>query len=143
MVSVAFFEKPGCVNNTRQKVWLRERGVRVDTIDLLTYGWSEAELLKFFAALPVSDWFNRSAPRIKSGEVIPEQLSQAQALQTLLAEPLLIRRPLLRRGNDYRVGFDSEQIAQWLAIRGDDGQDVPGESCPRPEQPCEIGEGEK
>lgn len=139
MLQVTFFEKPGCTNNTRQKQWLRERGVEVEAIDLLAYPWSEGELLEFFGELPVSDWFNRSAPRVKSGEVVPELLSSHEALQALLEEPLLIRRPLLRKGDERRVGFESESIAYWLRIRGDDGLTSLGESCPRPERPCDVG----
>ncbi len=136
MAQVTFFEKPGCGNNTRQKQWLRERGVVVVAIDLLDYPWSEVELLAFFGSLPVCDWFNRSAPRVKTGEVVPERLTQQQALQLLLQEPLLIRRPLLRKGEERRVGFDSTAIARWLAIRGEDGGMTLDESCPRPARPC-------
>jgi nitrogenase-associated protein len=140
VVQVTFFEKPGCANNTRQKQWLRERGVVVVAIDLLDHTWSEGELLAFFTELPVSDWFNRSAPRIKAGEVIPEQLSRDEALRVLLQDPLLIRRPLLRKGDERRIGFESSAIAHWLGIRGSDESTSPAESCPRSERPCSTEE---
>ena len=140
MVQITFFEKPGCTNNTRQKQWLRERGVVVVAMDLLDYPWNEGELLAFFGALPVREWFNRSAPRVKSGDVVPEQLTQHEAVQLLLREPLLIRRPLLKRGDERRVGFESGSIARWLDIRGDDGVSKMSESCPRPARPCVAGE---
>ncbi|HEY0635283.1 MAG TPA: ArsC/Spx/MgsR family protein [Gammaproteobacteria bacterium] len=138
---ITFFEKPGCANNTRQKQWLGEQGVAVEAIDLLAYPWCETELLAFFGALPVSEWFNRSAPRVKSGEVVPEKLTQQAALPLLLQEPLLIRRPLLRRGDERRVGFDSEAIAAWLGLRAEQGLSRLSESCPRPERPCVVEEG--
>lgn len=140
MVQVTFFEKPGCANNTRQKQWLRERGVVVVAIDLLDHPWREDELLAFFSELPVSDWFNRSAPRIKTGEVVPEQLTRDEALHALLQEPLLIRRPLLRKGEERRVGFDSGAIANWLGLRSGDESNSPAESCPRPARPCSTEE---
>lgn len=141
-VQVIFFEKPGCTNNTRQKQWLRERGVAVVAINLLEHEWSEAKLLQFFGELPVADWFNRSAPRVKSGEVVPEQLSRDEALALLLTEPLLIRRPLLRWGDEQRVGFDATAIARWLGIPGEvEGRGALGETCPRPERPCVVEEG--
>jgi nitrogenase-associated protein len=140
VVQVTFFEKPGCTNNTRQKQWLRERGVAVVAIDLLDYPWSEAELLAFLNALPVSEWFNRSAPRVKSGEVVPERMSREAAMRALLQEHLLIRRPLLRKGDERRVGFDTGAIASWLGIRGDDDRASLGENCQRPERPCSTGE---
>ena len=135
-VQVIFFEKPGCTNNTRQKQWLRDCGIAVVAINLLEHEWSEAELLQFFGDLPVADWFNRSAPRVKSGEVVPEQLSRDEALTLLLAEPLLIRRPLLRSGDERKVGFDPALIADWLQIPiGESGSTIK-ETCPRPAQPC-------
>lgn len=140
VAQITFFEKPGCINNTRQKQWLHEHGVKVEAIDLLAFPWSEAELLAFFAALPVSDWFNCSAPQVKSGEVVPEQQTQQQALQLLLQEPLLIRRPLLRKGDERRVGFNSEAIAQWLGIGSEEPTTIFDESCPRPTRPCGTGE---
>lgn len=136
MVQVIFFEKPGCTNNTRQKQWLRERGVVVVAVDLLDHPWSEGELLAYFDGMPVSEWFNRSAPRVKSGEIVPEQLTPAAALQLLLQEPLLIRRPLLRQGGERRVGFDGDAIARWLGVRGDGVTTKISEECPRPDKPC-------
>ncbi len=136
MAQITFYEKPGCTNNTRQKQWLKERGVQVEAIDLLTYPWCVDELLEFFGDLPVNEWFNRSAPRVKSSEVVPEQLSQRVALQLLLHEPLLIRRPLLRKGDERKVGFDHKAIAAWLDIHVDDASTEPEEICPHPEQPC-------
>jgi len=140
MVQITFFEKPGCTNNTRQKQWLMARGVRVEAVDILTYPWSVDELLAFFGGLPVNEWFNQSAPRVKSSEVVPEQLSQRVALQLLLHEPLLIRRPLLRKGDARKVGFDRKAIAVWLGIHVDDESTGPGESCPRPARPCDAEE---
>ena len=136
VVKVTFYEKPGCANNTRQKQWLEQQCVTVMAADLLTHPWCADELLMFFGELPVAEWFNRSAPRVKSGDVVPEELSRSEALAVLLEEPLLIRRPLLCKDNEQRVGFDSAVIAGWPGIRIHEGQAEPGESCTRPERPC-------
>ena len=97
MVQIVFFEKPGCAGNARQRKLLEVAGHTLDRRDLLTAPWTRDALLAFLAPLPVAQWFNRAAPRIKSGDVVPEQLSAESALTQLLAEPLLIRRPLIRR----------------------------------------------
>jgi hypothetical protein len=52
-------------------------------------------------------WFNRSAPAVKSGEVVPEELDEPTALALMRDNPLLIRRPLLQVGDERRVGFDA------------------------------------
>ncbi len=114
MAHIVFYEKPGCGGNARQKALLAAAGHTLEVRDLLTHSWTAESLLDFLAPLPVADWFNRSAPRVKSGEVTPESLAPEAALALLLAEPLLIRRPLLESGGRREVGFDPVRLAAWL-----------------------------
>lgn len=149
MTHVLFFEKPGCSNNTRQKGWLAAAGHEVEAISLLAHPWTQQELLSFFGALPVAEWFNRAAPRIKSGEVVPEALDAAAALRLLLAEPLLIRRPLLQVGERRQVGFDVATIHAWLGlpehVLKEHGGSVPrsAEACLMPDNAPECPAPEK
>lgn len=127
MEKLTFYEKPGCVNNTKQKALLRAAGYDVDARSLLDHPWSAESLRPFFGERPVAQWFNSSAPRIKCGEVVPENMDEAAALRAMLADPLLIRRPLIQVGERREVGFDAE-IERWLGVssRADDL-----ESCPK------------
>ncbi|OUD14442.1 ArsC/Spx/MgsR family protein [Thioflexithrix psekupsensis] len=116
MARVVFYEKPGCHNNTLQKQWLTDSGHEVIARNLLTEAWTAERLLPFLAARPVSEWFNPAAPAIKSGEVNPTQLSAQEALILLILQPLLIRRPLLQVDNEYRQGFDPEEVKTWIGL---------------------------
>lgn len=116
MAKVVFFEKPGCANNTRQKALLAAAGHEVDARNLLTEPWSAGALLSFFGARPVAEWFNRAAPRVKSGEIVPEAVDAATALAMMPQDPLLIRRPLLESGGRRETGFDQELIHTWLGL---------------------------
>lgn len=127
MATVVFYEKPGCRNNTRQKQVLAAAGHVVVPRNLLQEPWTAERLRGFFGNRPVAEWFNRAAPRVKSGEVVPEAVSAEAALAMMLAEPLLIRRPLLEADGRREVGFDAERIAAWLGPLGDAGS----EACPR------------
>ena len=119
MARIVFYEKPGCAGNARQKDWLRAAGHELDVRDLLTEAWTHERLLGFLAALPVSDWFNRSAPDVREGRLVPERLSPAAALDLLLSQPLLIRRPLMEDSTGHRVaGFDPAQIDAWIGLSG-------------------------
>lgn len=118
MATVIFFEKPGCSNNTRQKRWLAASGHTVLVKDLLKENWRKDELRPFFGELPVAQWFNPAAPRIKSGEVDPAGLDADTALSMMIREPLLIRRPLMKAGDQYRAGFDEEAVNCWLGLNG-------------------------
>lgn len=131
MTTILFYEKPGCINNTKQKQLLQEAGYEVDARNLLTEPWSDEHLLSFFSGLPVSEWFNRSAPQVKDGQVIPERLTAEQAIALMLQEPLLIRRPLMQIGDQQLVGFEADKVNQALALSWSANDQDELERCPR------------
>lgn len=106
MTSLVFYEKPGCATNRRQKQLLQEAGFQVQARNLLAEPWTREQLHAFLAARPVAEWFNRAAPAVKAGTVDPHGLDAEQALDLLLAQPLLIRRPLISVGSLRLAGFD-------------------------------------
>lgn len=116
MSTVVFYEKPGCTNNTRQKVLLASAGHTVLAKNLLTEQWTPLRLRPFFGDLPVSQWFNPSAPSVKSGEVTPERMSEDDALLLMVKEPLLIRRPLMEANGECRAGFDQTVVDAWIGL---------------------------
>ncbi|MEN3113425.1 hypothetical protein ACFONG_14520 [Uliginosibacterium paludis] len=120
MATLHFWHKPGCSTNARQIEALRAAGHVVHPHNLLTEPWTAQRLLDFFIDLPIEQWFNPAAPVIRSGELSPALLDSGSALRTLIAEPLLIRRPLIE-GEGLRVaGFDAARLG--LA-------DDPGSGC--------------
>jgi nitrogenase-associated protein len=116
LAKVEFWEKPGCAGNARQKAVLVASGHTVIPRNLLAEPWTTATLLPFFAGKPVGEWFNRNAARIKSGGVRPDTLDAASGLALLLADPLLIRRPLMRVGKTHVSGFDTVDVAAWIGL---------------------------
>jgi nitrogenase-associated protein len=131
MARIIFYEKPGCAGNLRQRRLLEDAGHTVLARNLLTEPWTAERLRGFFGARPVAEWFNRNAPRVKSGEVTPEALDADSAMTLLLAEPLLIRRPLLEAEGRREAGFDPARIHAWLGLGT--AADMPvSEDCARP-----------
>ena len=139
MATIVFYEKPGCGNNTKQKVWLAASGHTVLAKNLLTETWTASRLRLFFGNLPVAQWFNPSAPRVKSGEVNPAELDAETALDMMLAEPLLVRRPLMEVDNEFRVGYDIDAVRAWIGLN-EAGPDGDIEACPKAHmsQPCPV-----
>lgn len=130
MATVLFYEKPGCLNNGKQKVLLAAAGHTVQAKSLLTEKWTAERLRAFFGDLPVAQWFNLSSPRVYGGEVSPEALDEQEALRLMLADPLLIRRPLMEVDGQRRVGFDPEVVERWIGLSSRaGGEDL--ETCPR------------
>lgn len=116
MATIHFYEKPGCINNTRQKSLLAEAGHTLIVYNLLQHPWEQQKdkLRSFFGNTPVESWFNLSAPAVKGGKVIPKRLDEQQALTLMMNDPLLIRRPLLEIAGNRFSGFDAEVLAPWL-----------------------------
>lgn len=104
--TLVFYEKPGCSSNAQQKKLLRAVGFKLDERSLLAEPWSGPSLMNYFGETPVAQWFNTSAPRVKQGLVKPAELTAQQAIELMLREPLLIRRPLIHCGKYHWLGFN-------------------------------------
>lgn len=130
---IEFYEKPGCGGNARQKEKLIKAGCALVVKNLLTTEWKSCELQEFFTGKPQSEWFNMSAPLIKDGFLNPAVLTKEQALEAMIKEPILIKRPLIRKGDIKISGFDPSEIKAKLGL---DVGEVPS-TC-SPADPCQI-----
>lgn len=141
MATITFYEKPGCGNNTRQKVWLAASGHTVLAKSILTEKWTAEHLRAFFGDLPVAQWFNPAAPRVKSGEVDPTACDAQTALAMMIVDPLLIRRPLMEVDGEFRTGFDPDKVRCWIGLN-DARPEGDIEACPKSHNstPCPIPE---
>lgn len=121
MALVNFYEKPGCFNNVRQKQLLVGAGHLLIVHDLLSEPWADdpAKLRSFFHNRPVADWFNPSAPKIKQGLLDPMAMNELQAIQAMVEDPILIRRPLLEAGGIRIAGFDPHLVDAWIGLTPD------------------------
>jgi nitrogenase-associated protein len=138
MTDLVFYEKPGCVGNQRQKKLLLGFGHRLQVRDLLSEEWTAEKLRPFFGNSPVSQWFNESAHQVKDGSIDIHTVDEAQALELMLAEPMLIRRPLMQFGEARQSGFLPGAVLDALGISLDPEKDL--QSCPMPEPAAECNE---
>lgn len=149
MAEIVFYEKPGCITNARQKQVLVRRGHRLFVRNLLREPWTAERLRGFFAGLPVTAWFNPAAPRVRTGDVDPSALDAEAALTLMLADPLLIRRPLLETPHGNCAGFEPGPVLLALGIVPDQQEDLQSCSrlpapagevtrCPDPDQPAVL-----
>jgi nitrogenase-associated protein len=115
MKNLLFYEKTGCKGNARQKALLENNGYTLEVKSLLDEPWERDDLQSFFGDRPVAEWFNDKAPAIKQGQVDPASFDAASALELLLREPILIRRPLIEMDRQRMCGFD-DQVQTVLGI---------------------------
>lgn len=111
---VVFYEKPFCAANAKQKQILRASGCTVIERNLLEHGLEKDDLRVFMGERAVSEWFNPAAPAIKNGEIFPETLDEGSAMELLMSNPILIRRPLMVIGSEKLCGFDAEKVSEVL-----------------------------
>lgn len=135
MATIVFYEKPGCGNNTKQKVWLAASGHTVLAKNLLNEKWTSETLRPFFDGMPVAEWFNPAAPSVKSGEIDPANYDADEALAMMVEQPLLIRRPLMDVDGVLRAGFDAQAVDAWIGLNDSQPKDEPIPVCHRTD-PC-------
>jgi nitrogenase-associated protein len=114
MKLVVFYEKPFCAANAKQKQILRQSGCTLIERNLLEHGLDAETLRSFMGDYEVADWFNPAAPAIKNGEIFPETLDEASAMELLMSNPILIRRPLMVIGSEKLCGFDADRVSEVL-----------------------------
>lgn len=117
---VSFYEKPGCKGNAKQKEILRQAGYKLQVIDILSKEWDEETLMKFIGNMPVHACVNVKAPSVKSGIFEPEKLTEAELVEAMIYEPILIKRPLVFYRGEFAVGFDSDLVEKLLNQRMED-----------------------
>jgi nitrogenase-associated protein len=110
MAIITFHTKLGCVTSLKQVDLLRQSGHEVEVRDLLMHSWQPEELTPYFCDMPVQLWFNPNSPRVKSGEIDPLAYDSASALNLMLEDHLLIRRPLMESGHIRICGFDPVKV---------------------------------
>jgi nitrogenase-associated protein len=130
MAQVIFYERTGCINNAKQKALLWASGHEVIAHNIFETPWTAANLRPFFGDRPIPEWFNKTAPQIKLGEIVPENLDESTALQLMIQDPSLIRRPLIQVGDIYQIGFNRPQIDAWIGLSSPKGFEKL-EICPR------------
>ena len=122
MAQIIFYGKPNCINNNKQKVLLKAAGHDVVDKDILSQDWQSEQLQSFFGSAPVPEWFNTTAPAVKSGTVIIDRISSEDALEAMVNDPLLIRRPLMEIGGQKLCGFRYEELDAMIGLSPAEGQ---------------------
>ncbi len=127
---IIFWEKPGCKGNARQKEILYASGHDLDVRNLLTEPWTVEELSGFFGTRPVTEWFNPSNPQVKSGKVVPTNIKKEEALAMMVAEPLLIVRPLMQVADERLAGFEVQEVHNWIGLKLETIGERDPKNCP-------------
>jgi arsenate reductase len=96
-----------CDTVKKARAWLETHGVAYDFHDYKTAGIDEARLLNWVKEVGWERLLNRSGTtfrKLPDGD--KQGLDDAKAVALMLAQPAMIRRPVLDFGDRRLVGFD-------------------------------------
>jgi arsenate reductase len=102
-----------CDTMKKARAWLDSRGVAYDFHDYKSAGIDRATLEKWSRAVGWETLLNRAGTTFrKLPDADKENLSEKKAIALMLAQPSMIKRPVLDRAGKPSVGFKPELYAQ-------------------------------
>ncbi len=111
---VVIFHNPACGTSRNVLAAIRAAGHEPEVIDYLTEGWTAPMLRALFAAAGITA---RQALRLKGTEAEALGLTEADAptiIAAMVADPMLVNRPLVATPKGVRLVRPSERIAELL-----------------------------
>ena len=94
-----------------------ERRVKTHFVDLMERPASLGELRRFAQKFGVNALVDRASKRFDELGLRYSQLSDERWLEKLSEEPLLLRLPLVRNGNQVLIGADENVMRSWMETR--------------------------
>jgi arsenate reductase (glutaredoxin) len=107
---IKFLQKPSCTTCRKAKAFLEKRKVELDLRDLGKNRLSVVELDELIGKRDHRTFLNTRNELYRTRKMGQNPPSRDEALQLMAAEPNLIRRPVVLRGDDIVVGYDEEAL---------------------------------
>lgn len=115
MTGVQIFGTRKSSDTRKAQRFFSERRVPVHFVDLTERAASVGELRRFAQKFGVRALIDAESKRFRELGLGAAMLSDDRWLDTLVDEPLVLRMPLVRRGNDLTIGLAEEVWRAWMA----------------------------
>jgi arsenate reductase (glutaredoxin) len=113
-VIVQIFGTKKCQETRKAERWFKERGIRVQRIDLTEKGLSPGELRSVASRVGgVEALIDRESKRYVDKGFKYSAPTGARIETLLLEDPLLLKTPIVRRGADATMGYAPETWERW------------------------------
>lgn len=113
--SVQIFGTKKSSDTRKAQRFFAERRIKVHFVDLAERAASLGELRRFAQKFGVRALIDRDAKRYRELGLGAAMLSDERWLETLADEPLVLRMPLVRHGNQLTVGLAEAEWRAWTA----------------------------
>ena len=115
MTGVQIFGTKKSSDTRKAQRFFSERRVPVHFVDLTERAASLGELRRFAQKFGVRALVDSESKRFRDLGLGAAVLSDDRWLDTLVGEPLVLRMPLVRRGNDLTIGLAEDVWRAWMA----------------------------
>jgi Spx/MgsR family transcriptional regulator len=101
-----------CDTMKKAFTWLEQHGVAADFHDYKKLGVTKAQLVKWCQAAGWETVLNRAGTTFrKLPDADREKLTQEKAIALMVANPSMIKRPVVETGGTIEIGFKPERYA--------------------------------
>jgi arsenate reductase len=115
--SITIYGVKACDTMKKARAWLESYGVAYDFHDYKTAGVDRARLEGWARAVGWETLLNRAGTTFrKLPDAAKADLDQAKAIALMLAQPSMIKRPVLETGDALIVGFKPETYAATFGL---------------------------
>lgn len=114
-MEVQIFGVKKSADTRKAQRFFAERRIRVHFVDLMERAASPGELRRFAQKFGIGALIDSSSRRYAELGLAHARLSDERWMDKLVDEPLLLRMPLVRNGNQLTIGAAEAEWKQWLA----------------------------
>ena len=111
-MTITMYGIPNCDTIKKAKKWLEAEGVEYSFHDYRKQGVDKAMVEAFCQQLGWENVLNKRGTTYR--QLTQEQkdsLNEANAIELLVEQPAMIKRPILVTGDSYHLGFKADQYA--------------------------------
>ncbi|MDQ1153982.1 arsenate reductase (glutaredoxin) [Brevundimonas sp. SORGH_AS_0993] len=113
-MNVVLYHNPKCSTSRNALTLLRERGIEPTVVDYLKTGWDAATLQRLASGAGVGLGGLLRTKEAGAKALLEANASDAAVLKAVLAEPILIERPIVETDKGARIGRPIERVLEVL-----------------------------
>jgi len=118
-MSITIYGIKNCDTMKKARAWLDDHDVAYDFHDYKTAGIEKSKLKQWSEELGWETLLNRAGTTFKKlPDTDKEDLTESKAIALMLAQPSMIKRPVLDLGSKRVVGFKPDVYAKEVKARG-------------------------
>ena len=115
-MSVEIYHNPRCTKSRQTLALLQAQGIEPEIIEYLNTPPSQSELDEILEMLDMEprDLMRKGEAPYKDGELGDPGKTRAQLIAAMIADPILIERPIVVANGKARIGRPPEQVLEIL-----------------------------